>query len=485
MALCRESSCCVGDGEAGPLRSLSLSLLWGTRVVHFSRGRLQARCGASLSAWSDMKDSENEEDEQTDTASSSSHHSGGRWRRSRYALSQSLHGGSTVLSMLRGSAAVAPTSNELEHRHSVHGASNFAQHRKSDASIHESKLQELERKSPRTLDDTADPEGAKTSGGRLLWPLNIAGSSSPAARRRRPNSHAKSVHGGSFFAPSHASIWPSGIFSQASPAPRRRGTSSVHGTSLWPHREVARAADDPPPIAAHATFLIHPRTFAIETFEPSDDTERLQQMGRLLHEICMRNTEALENPRAGFRPFDAPGKLPEMSVVDYLLRIRRYCKFSFVCFGVALTYVGRLMGGDRTPGGGAEGECTAAGQCLTFANVHRLLLASISLACKASDDVLHLTSFLALCGGVGASELGALEAEMAEALHWRLMPDVEALERLRQALLDDPIALGSAWSHWMHQSQRPPMSIYHLGSYLSRTAVTAGAPEPLVPLTQC
>ena len=115
-----------------------------------------------------------------------------------------------------------------------------------------------------------------------------------------------------------------------------------------------------------------------------------------------------------------------------------------------MTYIGRLMGN----GGCRDDE----GQppCLTFANVHRLLLAATTLACKASDDVIHMNSFLALCGGVSAAELSDLEAAMCSALHWRLMPDVEDLERLRQALLDDPIALGTAWSRWMHQRSASP-----------------------------
>ena len=364
-----------------------------------------------------------------------------------------------MLSLLRGSAAVAPASHAHENRHTVHGASNFAQHQPPPND-----------EVPADDSGVVDASLAKKSS-KLLWPLNI--SSSPAARRRRTPSQAaaaKSVHGGSVFAPSHASIWPSSIFAQASPAPRRRNdansrSSSVHGTRLWPHREASGADDPPvPAIAAHATFLIHPRTLAIETFEPSDDTERLQQMGRLLHEICLRNMDALHGPPrpTGSRPFDAPGKLPEMSVPDYLLRIRRYCKFSFVCFGVALTYMGRLMG--RAACGGDEGGGDEGGgdeddvRCLTFANVHRLLLASISLACKASDDVIHLNSFLALCGGVSTAELSALECALCDALHWRLMPNVEALEALRQALLDDPIALGSAWSHWIHQ--RPLSAAY-------------------------
>jgi len=76
-----------------------------------------------------------------------------------------------------------------------------------------------------------------------------------------------------------------------------------------------------------------------------------------------------------------------MTVHDYLLRIRRYTRFDDMCFLVALVYLGRLaeMGGPSF--------------CLTYHNVHRLIVTALVLASKSSDDVFHANAFMAQCGG--------------------------------------------------------------------------------------
>lgn len=360
----------------------------------------------------------------------------------RLGQSRSLHAGSAVLNMLRSigsgsswSAAVAPDAPgapdpKVTNHRTVHGASNFAalagkQHQLNAGHVQQESL----------LPGEAPSIRSAPSRGGLLWPFN--GVSSPAARKRR--TPAKSVHGGSAFfgsAPA-SSMWPTNVFAHASPFPRRRGTaSSLHGGSLYPHKEIpdGKTKVASPEIVPHATFVIDPRTFAIHLFEPSDDSERLLQMGRVLDEICSRNVLALERRHTRPTIFDAPDRLPEIAIGDYLIRIRRYSKFSFVCFGVALNYIGRLVGAHRQMDGEnqtgeeehvasdapfAEYDATSIDDvepsehaqpndcphCLTSANVHRLLLASISLACKASDDVIHKGSFMALCGYAGSESV--------------------------------------------------------------------------------
>lgn len=63
--------------------------------------------------------------------------------------------------------------------------------------------------------------------------------------------------------------------------------------------------------------------------------------------------------------------------------------------------------------------------------------------------------------GVTVAELNRLELTICRVLDWKLMPDLDSLAGLRLALMDDPLALGSAWSNWLQLQSRHQLLPQH------------------------
>jgi len=154
----------------------------------------------------------------------------------------------------------------------------------------------------------------------------------------------------------------------------------------------------------------------------------LRQMAAAIDRVCSQNTDL-----RGVTPtmFDAVS-VPAMSVHAYLVRMRRYTKFDFSCFLVAITYLDRLC---------RQGLSF----CPTMHNIHRLVVTALLVASKATDDIFHANMFMAQCGGISVSELNKLELELCRQLDWRLVPTVQQLHTLRASL--DDLGLGY-WDAW-------------------------------------
>ena len=374
--------------------------------------------------------------------------------------SSSVHGGQATAPPIAGAAAAAGGS-----RHTVHGGQNFAD---------------------------AKPEATASSSS--LWPLNVfTGPSSPFnVRRRRTSrdraglalggspagSRGQSVHGATNF----AQVLTAGTSSEQVLTPTRG--RSYHGEGLFMDSlaeqdessfskgrltlsvpvPVAEAPAAAPALPASMTKKRDP-LFVIDTNPPfhvyyaeplEDDMSRIPQYARILHEICARNdsTPVPESPVHERSPSRSPSSsrfrafrsskggeasrsifdahpVPKMALSAFLERIAAYTKFGPACFAVAFQYLRRVLPDLHG---------------LTFANCHRLLIASIHLASKATEDTHHPNSFMALVAGIRMVELNKLENELCRRLEWRLMPDLEEIESWRRALRDDPLGYGSFWS---------------------------------------
>ena len=99
-----------------------------------------------------------------------------------------------------------------------------------------------------------------------------------------------------------------------------------------------------------------------------DHQVQLRVLATALERVCNANIDL-----RGTSPtvFDAVS-VPAMSVHCYLVRMHRYTKFDFVCFHVATWYLHRL------------GVIDPA-FCPTLHNIHRLLVAALLVASKATD----------------------------------------------------------------------------------------------------
>jgi hypothetical protein len=94
----------------------------------------------------------------------------------------------------------------------------------------------------------------------------------------------------------------------------------------------------------------------------------LKALASAIERVCIQNADLRASTPT---IFDAVS-VPAMSVHCYLVRMRRYTKFDFSCFLVAITYIDRLC-------------LQGAAYCPTMHNIHRLLVAALLLASKATD----------------------------------------------------------------------------------------------------
>lgn len=154
----------------------------------------------------------------------------------------------------------------------------------------------------------------------------------------------------------------------------------------------------------------------------------LRALSLALERVCATNTDLrASSPTV----FDAVS-VPAMSVHCYLVRMRRYTKFDFSCFLVALTYLDRLCG---------QGTMF----CPTMHNIHRLLVTALLVASKATDDIFHANLFMAQCGGISVIELNKLELELCRRLEWSLIPSAAQVHRLHSSLEDEHTGYWDSW----------------------------------------
>ena len=89
--------------------------------------------------------------------------------------------------------------------------------------------------------------------------------------------------------------------------------------------------------------------------------------------------------------------VPEMSIWDYLARIKTYSRCSDSCFIVALIYIDRAI--------------EIKNLVLSHLNVHRILITSILIAVKFLDDSYMNNAFYAQLGGITTNEMNMLELD--------------------------------------------------------------------------
>jgi len=98
---------------------------------------------------------------------------------------------------------------------------------------------------------------------------------------------------------------------------------------------------------------------------------------------------------------------PEISIKDYLERIKRYFGCSNECFVLSLVYIDRIV------------KCHE-NFTVSILNVHRLLITSVMLAAKFFDDVYYSNCFYGRVGGVCTKEVNVLEAHFLSLLDFNL-----------------------------------------------------------------
>lgn len=109
-------------------------------------------------------------------------------------------------------------------------------------------------------------------------------------------------------------------------------------------------------------------------------------------------------------------RAPAISVEEYLRRLMQYFKCSQSCLVLAAAYIDRLL--NMKPD-----------FVLDKFNVHRLMLATVTVAAKMHDDTYYPNSWYAQIGGITNQELNLLEAELLRMINWRVHVTAEDFEQ--------------------------------------------------------
>jgi hypothetical protein len=120
---------------------------------------------------------------------------------------------------------------------------------------------------------------------------------------------------------------------------------------------------------------------------------------KLLDEISFILKNIIKNKKTNFpkeseKIFYHP-KVPEISIYDYLYRIKKYSLIEDSTLIISLIYIDRV--------------CNNKGIILTKYNIHRILFSAIFVALKFNEDIFYKTSFYAKIGGISTKELINLE----------------------------------------------------------------------------
>ncbi|XP_952988.1 cyclin-related protein, putative [Theileria annulata] len=107
-------------------------------------------------------------------------------------------------------------------------------------------------------------------------------------------------------------------------------------------------------------------------------------------------------------------------ISDYLVRIARYVNCSNECFVLALVYIDRIMKIHKFS--------------VSVLNIHRLLITSVMLAAKFSDDVYYSNSFYAQVGGIKVAEMNLLEAQFLMLIKYQLFVNAKDYENCRKGV---------------------------------------------------
>lgn len=105
-------------------------------------------------------------------------------------------------------------------------------------------------------------------------------------------------------------------------------------------------------------------------------------------------------------------QVSQISVFDYLTRLSEFFRCTTACYVVAAAYIDRVLR-------------LQPDFVLDAQTVHRLLLASLVVAVKFTDDATLKNSWYAQAGGVSNRELNVLEATLLKLLGWRVHVSAE------------------------------------------------------------
>lgn len=126
--------------------------------------------------------------------------------------------------------------------------------------------------------------------------------------------------------------------------------------------------------------------------------------------------------------------VPAISIHAYLTRILKYCPVTNEVFLTLLVYFDRIAKMANTADQ-EEGEGKEQLFVMDSYNIHRLIIAGITVASKFFSDIFYKNSRYARVGGLPLDELNHLELQFLLLTDFRLLIPIEELQRYADLLL--------------------------------------------------
>ena len=112
---------------------------------------------------------------------------------------------------------------------------------------------------------------------------------------------------------------------------------------------------------------------------------------------------------------------PQISILDYLNRIKYYSQIENNTLICSLIYIDKL--------------CTLSEIVLTELNIHRILFTAILLSTKYNEDLIYKMDYYSKIAGVSLKELKKLESEFVSKINFELYINEKDFEKYREYLI--------------------------------------------------
>ena len=197
-----------------------------------------------------------------------------------------------------------------------------------------------------------------------------------------------------------------------------------------------------------------PQTISVVSNE--DNNEIITILAKVLERLIEVNSNNFNNQQDFIAKFQC-SYAPDVTILAYLERIRKYANCSDCCFIVALIYIDRII--------------EKRNVILTQLNIHRLLLTCVLLAAKFVDDLFYNNAFYAKLGGITTNELNSLEIELLKLINFSLSVNRDSydhycyeLQRFANTLNANKLILCTNYESENYQALQSPVSVTHSSS---------------------
>ncbi|QPG75044.1 hypothetical protein FOA43_002384 [Brettanomyces nanus] len=215
----------------------------------------------------------------------------------------------------------------------------------------------------------------------------------------------------------------------------------------------------PPPSQEHFNVAEHPvqdlllmLSALLQKIVEANDLLHTEHYDEALQDTRQRNENSMEQNRFKANVLSFHGRnIPAISLYAYLTRILKYCPVTNDVFLSLLVYFDRIakranngeFSGFAGKSGGLSSESSYEsrdpdrGQVFVIDsyNIHRLIISGITVASKFFSDVFYKNSRYAKVGGLPLEELNHLEIQFLMLLDFKLMIQVEEMNRYGDLLL--------------------------------------------------